>query len=305
MEKKDVLSFLIEHSKQYCREKTFLKKFPEYYNKLSQWTFPIDFTFQQKLYHYFHNDINLDLGVCSICGKRCHLISFTKGYSKHCSYNCSANDINLKEQKRNTCKQKYGVDYYVQCDEFKMKTKESIFDKYGVLFYSQTEDCQHKSKMTCLAKYGVENYSQTDECKQIVKEKMLNTKRKNKSFTTSKIEEQISVWLSNNSINYIRQYKSDLYPFACDFYLTDYDLYIEIQGTWTHGGHPFDENSKDDRDKLELWKSKNTNYYKNAIDVWTIRDVKKRNTAKEHNLLFLEIFSTNFDYCTNQIIEYI
>ena len=29
MEKKDVFMFLIEHSKQYCREKTFLKKFPQ------------------------------------------------------------------------------------------------------------------------------------------------------------------------------------------------------------------------------------------------------------------------------------
>ena len=147
--------------------------------------------------------------------------------------------------------------------------------------------------MTCLAKYGVENYSQTDECKQIVKEKMLNTKRKNKSFTTSKIEEQISVWLSNNSINYIRQYKSDLYPFACDFYLTDYDLYIEIQGTWTHGGHPFDENNDEDMKQLTIWRTKNTKFYNQAIYVWTDLDVRKRNIAKKNKLNYIELFSHN------------
>ena len=33
----------------------------------------------------------------------------------------------------------------------------------------------------------------------------------------------------------IRQYKSDLYPFACDFYIPSLDLYIECNYHWTHG----------------------------------------------------------------------
>ena len=59
MNKEEVFQFLKEHSKQYCREKLFIKKFPEYYQDLSTWYFPEDFTFQQKLYHYFHNDPDL------------------------------------------------------------------------------------------------------------------------------------------------------------------------------------------------------------------------------------------------------
>jgi hypothetical protein len=82
-------------------------------------------------------------------------------------------------------------------------------------------------------------------------------------------------------------------------------LYIEIQGTWTHGFHPFDENNKSDIDKLKLWKEKaiTSNFYKGAIDVWTIRDVIKRETAKKNNLNYLEIFSMDFDYCINQILN--
>ena len=51
MNKEEVFQFLKEHSKQYCQEKLFIKKFPEYYQDLSTWYFPEDFTFQQKLYH--------------------------------------------------------------------------------------------------------------------------------------------------------------------------------------------------------------------------------------------------------------
>ena len=64
------------------------------------------------------------------------------------------------------------------------------------------------------------------------------------------------------------------------FTSTILDLYIEIQGSWTHGKHAFNENNQDDIDKLNLWKSKNTKFYDNAIYTWTELDVKKRNIAK-------------------------
>ena len=66
---------------------------------------------------------------------------------------------------------------------------------------------------------------------------------------------------------------------------------IEYNGTWTHGGHPFDENNQEDIDKLNLWKSKNTKYYNNAISTWTNRDIRKRNIAKQNNLNFIELWN--------------
>jgi len=50
-----------------------------------------------------------------------------------------------------------------------------------------------------------------------------------------------------SNINYEHNYNKDLrYPFHVDFYLPDFDLFIEIQGNWTHGLHPYDGSNKDD-----------------------------------------------------------
>ena len=70
-------------------------------------------------------------------------------------------------------------------------------------------------------------------------------------------------------------------------------MFIELQGSWTHGKHPFDKNSNKDIYILNIWKLKNTKYYNNAIKVWTISDIKKRETAKKNNLNYIELFSKN------------
>lgn len=160
---------------------------------------------------------------------------------------------------------------------------------------------KNDQKKTCQERYGCDSYLQTKDYQR----KSYITKKKNHTFNTSKIEEELTQWLTKNNIKHIRQYKSELYPFCCDFYFPDYDLYVEIQGSWTHGKHPFDENSPDDVKKLNMWKEKslNSEYYKNAIEVWTECDVKKRLTAKQNNLNYLEIFSTQLGECIDIINE--
>ena len=54
--------------------------------------------------------------------------------------------------------------------------------------------------------------------------------------------------------------------------------------------HPFSE-SQEDLKILTEWKLKNTEYYNNAIEVWTKRDVLKRQTAIQNNLNWLEFFT--------------
>lgn len=129
----------------------------------------------------------------------------------------------------------------------------------------------------------------TDEYKQ----KVYNTKKKNNTFNTSNAEHLFEEYLKNNNYSYISQYKSTLYPFNCDFYLTEYNLYIEINGSWTHGKHPFNKDNKDDMDLLNKWlqKAKQSLYYKNAVTTWTQRDVTKLKTALNNNLNYLPIYS--------------
>lgn len=59
---------------------------------------------------------------------------------------------------------------------------------------------------------------------------------------------------------------------------------------WTHGDKPFNSSCEDDLNKVRDWKTKNNKYYNSAVYVWTVSDVKKRNTAKQNNLNYIEIF---------------
>ena len=62
-----------------------------------------------------------------------------------------------------------------------------------------------------------------------------------------------------NIDNISRQYKTKEYPFCCDFYIKPLNLYIEIQGYWTHGSHLYDSNNINDLQKLDTWKQKSKN----------------------------------------------
>jgi len=440
----------------FSKESTWDALYAELYLDLISWSFPSEFTFQQKVYHFLNNDPDLLLGLCLVCGKRCRFISSSKGYLHFCSKQCMYSSDMRAEKMKQTCLEKYGVENPFQSDEFKNKYKQTCLEKYGcgnpsqieeikekkkraylehygVEHYSQTDEykekykqtcmekygvenplqnkeihdkakqtclerygvenpsqvegSREKSKQTCLEKYGAENYTQTDEYKEKFKdvewvksiddrkkqtclekygteyasqsnevkekskqtclekygveyvfqnkeiqekqkqtclekygvdhytqtdefkdkykdsewvksinEKSYQTKKANNSFSSSKIEDQLKEYFDLNGINYIHQYKSDLYPFNCDFYFPEYDLYVEIQGSWTHGGHPF-TGSEEDLNTVKLWESKESEYYKNAIEVWATRDVKKRETAKMNKLNYLEIFSHDLATC--------
>lgn len=75
------------------------------------------------------------------------------------------------------------------------------------------------------------------------------------------------------------------------------DLFIEIQGNWTHGKHPYDESCQEDLKKKVLWESnaKASKYYANALEVWTKTDVMKRNKAREGHLNYFEYFGNDLE----------
>lgn len=134
------------------------------------------------------------------------------------------------------------------------------------------------------------------------KNKEWETKIKKGNINTSLCENIFEHWLISNNISYHKNFNKDYrYPWHVDFFLPKFDMFIEIQGHWTHGPHPFDSNDINDIDILNKWieKSKYSAFYKSAIDVWTLRDVEKRNVAKENNLNYIEIFSID----PNKIIQ--
>ena len=80
MKKEVAYDFLISGSNKsgyYSKESGFKKTFPEFYIDLMGWSFPDNFTFTQKLYHYFNDDPELKLGLCLTCGNICRFKGFS------------------------------------------------------------------------------------------------------------------------------------------------------------------------------------------------------------------------------------
>ena len=224
--------------------------------------------------------------------------------------------------------EKYGSDYIQQTDFFKKRVRETNLRKFGFSAPAKNSKIKQKIKntynkhlgkienpdgfevlrqkieKTCIERYGCKHFFQTSFRKNLdlseIQEKIYQTKKLNHTFNSSKTEFEILTLLKTKFQDVKAQYKDSRYPFACDFYIPSLDLFLEFQGTWTHGGHPFDETNPKDLELLELWKKKSEElnfkgkrktFYKNAIYVWTKLDVKKRQIVRENNLNFKEFFS--------------
>lgn len=120
------------------------------------------------------------------------------------------------------------------------------------------------------------------------------TRKKNNSFNSSQAEEDFytSLLTENANKTIYRQYKDTRYPFYCDFYILEDDLFIEVNAHWSHGGMPYDENNPECQQKLIKWQeqAKKSKFYENAIVTWTKRDVEKRNCAEKNNLKYKVIY---------------
>ena len=186
-----------------------------------------------------------------------------------------------------TNKKRYGDSCYFKTKDYFNKKKKYLLDN-NIINVFQLPTVKDKIRQTNLKRYGVEHNMQSEK----VREKVYTTKAKNKTFNTSKPEEYIYKKLLSYFPEVLRQYKSEEYPFACDFYIPNLKLYIEYQGSWTHGFRPF-KGSCEDLSVLQRWqeRSKPRNMYESAINVWTNRDVKKREYAKDNALNWIEFFT--------------
>ena len=204
------------------------------------------------------------------------------------------------EKRNKTVKERYGVDHVTQIPEVMNKSINTAIKHHGALFNPL------KTAETIINEYDsgyvIDNCSLHDlhvknmhvimmsnKMKNIIYDK----KKLNGTFNTSKPEDKSYELIKEAYPDVIRQYKCDRYPFACDFYIPSIDTFIECQYSWTHGKHPYNKENKDDIELLESWKSKNKEYYNNAIDTWSIRDVNKRNIAIQNNLNYIEFWNIN------------
>ena len=207
-----------------------------------------------------------------------------------------------KEQIRKTMIERYGVPTTLESNELRDKVKKTKLLRYGDPNFSNTE----KAQRTVFERYGKTQGELLDERRKMINyEMVMESKKNNGTLNSSKQEIRMFNILTEifGEENVIQQYSDDRYvdietsrPYICDFYVKSCDLFIELQGHYTHGPHPFDETNEDDikfKDKLEEQAPFKPSL-KVTLDVWCRRDVNKRCVAKTHGLNYMEIFGSKF-----------
>ena len=258
--------------------------------------------------------------ICKTCGKELKLQIVNKKnqvFPTYCSILCEMKDPEVMKKHNQSCFKKYGSINNSQ------KTKQTCLEKYGVKagfnngkerktklekYGSETYVNPNKAKETCLKKYGVTSplcLEKTRINRKSIKslEKEYNTKRENNTFNTSTPEEQSYELLKEKYPDVVRQYRSYLYPFNCDFYIPSLDLYIECHYSQFHCKHQFDstnknyllylEELKEKANKSERHKIGKESQYDRIIYVWTDLDIRKFNIPKENNLNYKAFYNIN------------
>jgi len=190
-------------------------------------------------------------------------------------------DINIKnkisEKRKNTNKKLYGVEYYCQTEEYKIKVRSTHMKNYGVNHIFQSKEIKNKTKNTNFEKFGsiystqrhytleqLEIVNNPERLKEIYNEhvdneipvEQLSLKyrfsesllgqhfKKNglisKKFSKSFQENIIKEFLDELNIDHIQNDRQQLNGKELDFYIPEYQLGIEINGLYWHN-----ENKKD------------------------------------------------------------
>jgi len=113
----------------------------------------------------------------------------------------------LQAKRKRTMKEKYGVEYFLQCEQGQKQLKQTMLQKYGVesLYYDEElkKGVIEKSKKTCLEKYGVEMIVQDPSRQDEFNKKRRQTRIKNgnevsyKGRTAKELAASIGINLSS------------------------------------------------------------------------------------------------------------
>lgn len=216
--------------------------------------------------------------------------------------------IVANERRIATSQSRYGVDHPSQRVSFRQSVSQ----------YMRDPDNQRRIRARTVAtnqeRYGVAYFTQLPEHRLeqshrmsdlVHQRRILSAKRENGTLATSAPEdalyELLVEYVNQHGMTVVRQYRDDdRYPFAVDFYIPERDLFIELNGSWSHGGHWYESERAMDQKTVQTWRTrgKQSKYYINALETWTQRDVRKREAAREARLNYVTLwdgFESLFD----------
>ncbi len=197
------------------------------------------------------------------------------------------------KKRHQACLVKYGTEECLASPEIREKIQKTNQERYGGNAPMCSSRIREKCSNTALARYGVPYVFQSED----VIRKTAESKFANGTFATSPAEDVLYSALCEGfgADDVVRQHMSDEYPFLCDFYIKSRNLYLELNGLWTHGNHWFDFGSAGDQKILSVWQEKGCDckYYRTAIHVWTDLDVRKREIARKNQLNYVVFWGTD------------
>lgn len=197
-----------------------------------------------------------------------------------------------------TSRSRYGVDHPSQTPDARAAQRRRA-EQYG-------KEWAGKARQTSIERYGFPSWTMREESRREISKRMssarvqqqsLATKKRNATLATSSPEdalyESLVEYADQHGMTVVRQHRDeDRYPFAVDFYIPERDLFIELNGSWSHGGHWYESDREMDQKTVQTWrkKGKKSQYYLNALGTWTERDVRKREAACDAQLNYVTLW---------------
>jgi len=216
------------------------------------------------------------LPLCPYCGKPVEYVGKPSlKFRKYCSKSCANLDPANQSLRKSLSMQRWGYESPSLSPEVKKKISTSLKAK--------SEEMNRHRVETWIDKYGVDNVMKLKQ----FQDKSDVTKKERGSYKTSSEENILFDIIKEKYPDAIHSYKCDRYPFNCDYYIPSLDLFIEYQGFWTHGDHPYDETNEED---IRVAKNILDAGYEDKYDTWVIRDPHKRKIARDNNLNYIEIW---------------
>lgn len=204
------------------------------------------------------------------------------------------------ERRIATSQSRYGVDHPSQRASFRQSVSQYMTDP------ENQRRIRAKTVITNQERYGVAYFTQLPEHRleqshrmsdPLHQRRILSTKRENGTLSTSSSEDALYGLLveyaDQHGMTVVRQYRDEKrYPFAVDFYIPERDLFIELNGSWSYGGHWYEADREMDQRTVQTWlkKGKKSKYYRVALETWIKRDVRKREAARQAELNYVTLW---------------
>lgn len=166
----DISYFRVDNKSGYkTKESWFSKNHPEEYGKIITYSQGLydDMSFKEKIWFYFNR--LTERPKCVGCGSVLKFKDrFDTPYLDFCTIDCfNGNKDEMIKRQQKTFRDKYGVDFFPQTENFAEKVKETKKLRYGDPNYVNVE----KSKQTRLLKYGDPNYNNIAKCRETCEKK--------------------------------------------------------------------------------------------------------------------------------------